>query len=113
MGLWALGEALRNAVGLPLPGGVIGCALLYGLLHIRPQLAAPLEPGCDLLIAHLILFFIPAVLSIIAYPALFGTLGTKLLFTLVAGTVIMMVSVGLLAQFLSRRPAVVSRKEQS
>lgn len=102
---WAAGQWLAGVSGVPLPGGVIGFAMLFLLFAVWPRCFSTVARGAELLLDNLLLFFLPAVLSIIAYPALFGLLGLKLLAALIIGTAAMMASVGLLAQFLMRRRA--------
>lgn len=60
-----LGEVLRRAIGLPLPGSVIGMVLLLGWLALvrkeRPTLAAV----TGWLTAHLSIMFVPAAVGLV------------------------------------------------
>lgn len=98
-----LGEWIVGLLGMPIPGGVLGFFLLLGLFALWPAFSEYMAAGSALFLNNLLLFFIPAVMSIIAHPEFFGFLGLKLLIVLVTGTAFMMVSVGLSSQWLLRR----------
>ncbi len=100
--LWFVGEALRSAFDLPLPGGIIGFAVLLTAFALFRHSFELVRPGADLLLDNLILFFMPPVLSVIAYPQFFGFLGLKLILILIIGTALMMAAMGLLAQWMLR-----------
>uniref|UniRef100_UPI001F09C793 CidA/LrgA family protein n=1 Tax=Pseudomonas aeruginosa TaxID=287 RepID=UPI001F09C793 len=62
---WWAGGWLAKAIGLPLPGGVVGLAallLLFASGLLRP---AWLQAGAGLLLAEMLLFFIPALMSLL------------------------------------------------
>ena len=66
---WWAGGWLAKAIGLPLPGGVVGLAallLLFASGLLRP---AWLQAGAGLLLAEMLLFFIPALMSLLDYGA--------------------------------------------
>ncbi|MBB4002181.1 MAG: CidA/LrgA family protein [Aurantimonas endophytica] len=54
------GEAITVALGLPLPGPVIGMALLFSFLLLRKSVPASLGKVGDGLLANLSLLFVPA-----------------------------------------------------
>ncbi len=93
----AAGELLHALVGLPVPGTVIGMALLLlGLtLYGREGRAASL-PAADALLPYLALFFVPPGVSAVmgvgkllpVWPAVaLGILGSSVLTLIVAGRV--------------------------
>ena len=100
--LWAAGSWAAEVFAIPIPGGVVGMAALFGLLATRIVRPEWVEAGADLLIRHLQLFFIPAVLAMLSYPLLFGPLGLKILISLIIGAFVVMVSVGLAVQWMMR-----------
>jgi holin-like protein len=66
------GEALARAFALPIPGPVIGMALLFAALLARgrPE-PAPLGRTADALLTHLGLLFVPAGVGVVLHlPAL-------------------------------------------
>ncbi len=97
-----LGELLRAAFGLPIPGPVIGMFLLAAILVLRGRrvagagIPAPLERTAEALIAHMGLLFVPAGVGIIAeagllqqqwLPILAGLVGSTVLGVAVTGAV--------------------------
>jgi holin-like protein len=76
LGYDLVGEALRNAGHLPVPGSVIGMLLLAFMLiaqprdrtppSARPMLSADLERVSHSLISHMGLLFVPAGVGVIA-----------------------------------------------
>ena len=101
--LWAGGSWLAEALAIRIPGGVVGIMALFALLATRILRPEWVEAGADLLIRHLQLFFIPAVMSLLSYPLLFGPLGLKILISLIIGAFVVMASVGLSVQWFMRR----------
>ncbi len=64
-----LGEALSFALGLPVPGPVIGMALLVGWLRLRPAAYAQLRETSLGLLRHLSLLFVPAGVGVMLHAA--------------------------------------------
>jgi holin-like protein len=63
-----VGEFIAQALGLPIPGPVIGMVLLFGLLQIRaPKPESDLVRAADGLLKHLQLLFIPVGVGVIEY----------------------------------------------
>jgi holin-like protein len=56
----AIGEVLSFSLKLPVPGPVIGMALLVGWLRLRPQAYAQMRDTSLGLLRHLSLLFVPA-----------------------------------------------------
>lgn len=54
------GELLVRSLGLPIPGPVIGLALLFLTLLIRGRVGDELKHGASSLLQHLSLLFVPA-----------------------------------------------------
>ena len=54
------GELAVRLAGLPLPGPVVGTALLLGLLALRGGVPAPLGDAARVLLTNLSLLFVPA-----------------------------------------------------
>ncbi|AKQ54612.1 CidA/LrgA family protein [Bordetella hinzii] len=86
---WA-GQALAQWGGLPVPGGVIGLALVLLLLGsgvLRPQ---HIRRGASWLLAEMLLFFVPAVMCLLDHRELAGMLGLKILAVIALGTLLVM-----------------------
>lgn len=65
-----IGEVIARTLGLPLPGPVIGMALLLGVLAVRGREPEALGRTCDELLRHLSLLFVPAGVGVLVYLGL-------------------------------------------
>jgi len=61
------GEAVVFMLGLPIPGAVVGMALLFLYLVARGREDADLDTFTTTFLRHLSLFFIPATVGIMAH----------------------------------------------
>ncbi|ENV82692.1 hypothetical protein F941_01457 [Acinetobacter bouvetii DSM 14964 = CIP 107468] len=89
--IWWMGALIQRKFNLPISAGVIGlllltAALLSGLFKLQW-----IKQGSDLILAELVLFFVPIVVGLIKYKALFLTQGWQLIVAVVLGTVCVMV----------------------
>ena len=90
LGLYLLGCQLALWLTLPIPGGVIGMALLllaFAFGWVKP---AALQLGAGLLMAEMPLFFIPALMSLLDYGALLRNDGWRILLVIAASTLMVM-----------------------
>lgn len=91
LGVFSLaGDAAVRLAGMPIPGGVVGMLLVLVLLASRRMHIGTLRRGSRLLLSEMLLFFIPAVMSLLDHGELLGMLGLKLLVVIVLGTVLVM-----------------------
>jgi len=68
---WLAGELLVRLLHIPLPGQIVGMALLLLALHRGWVKLAAIREAADLLLKHMMLLFVPVVVGIIVYyPAL-------------------------------------------
>lgn len=91
----AAGQGLAAALGLPVPGGVIGLGLVFLLLASGWLRVHTVRRGARLLIGEMLLFFVPAVMSLLDHGEFLGVLGLKLLATIALGTVLVMAGTAL------------------
>jgi holin-like protein len=63
------GEVLARAIALPVPGPVIGMALLLAALAIRRNIPAELHDTAQGLLRHLSLLFVPAGVGVMLHLA--------------------------------------------
>lgn len=103
---FAAGAAAARALGLPLPGGVVGMLLLLAALRLGLVRAQWLERGAAWLFRHMLLFFIPAAVGAIQYPELLGADGARALGVVAASTVLVMAVTGATVEWLARRRGV-------
>jgi holin-like protein len=113
-----LGEFIRAACHLPVPGPVIGMFLLAGALGVRIKLTGasrtpiPLKTAAETLIANMGLLFVPAGVGIIAESDLIRKEWIPISIALVGSTMLSLVVTGLvmhhLMRFSSRRRVTVT-----
>ena len=90
LGLYLLGCQIAAWLAMPIPGGVIGMALLllaFAFGWVKP---AALKLGAGLLMAEMLLFFIPALMSLLDYGALLRDDGWRILLVIGASTLMVM-----------------------
>ena len=90
LGLYLLGCQIAEWLAWPIPGGVIGMALLllaFAFGWVKP---AALQLGAGLLMAEMLLFFIPALMSLLDYGALLRDDGWRILLVIGASTLMVM-----------------------
>jgi holin-like protein len=89
---WAGGCAVTRLAGIPVPGSFIGLLALLGLLltgAVEPRLV---ERGAAWLLAEMLLFFVPAVVAVLAHPEFLGLTGLKVLLVILVSTVMVMLA---------------------
>ncbi len=97
------GEVLARALHLPVPGPVIGMALLFAGLLLRGREAPPaLQTSADALLGNLGLLFVPAGVGVVLYLPLLARDWAPLSLGVLAGTLAAIAFTGRLAQWLLR-----------
>lgn len=96
---------LVSLLHIPIPGSVIGIALLFTLLKLRIVRLEWVETGATWLIAQMLLFFIPSAVGIINYKSLVISSGPAILLVIIISTAVVMISSGAIAQWLSSKRA--------
>ena len=86
-----IGETLARGLGLPVPGPVLGMALLLLGCLLVPGLAARVMPTAQGVLAHLSLLFVPAGVGVISHLDVLGASGPALLAVLVASTALALI----------------------
>ena len=98
------GEVVARALHLPVPGPVIGMALLFAGLLLRGREAPPaLDAVADGLLGNLGLLFVPAGVGVVLYLPLLARDWAPLSLAVVVGTLSAIAFTGRLAQWLLRR----------
>ena len=91
------GEAVARGLGVPIPGPVIGMALLFALLLLRDRIASriptamsgdTLEKTGQGLLSHLSLLFIPAGVGVVQNLGVFAEYGVALGAAIVISTIL-------------------------
>ena len=87
-----VGEVVVRSLGLPVPGPVLGLALLVGLLRVRPTVADRLRPTIGVILANLSLMFVPAGVGVIGNLDVLSEDWLALLVVLVLSTLLAMLA---------------------
>ena len=90
--IWWVASVIQRTFNLPVSAGVIGLllvlfALLSGLFKLQW-----IKTGSDFILGELVLLFIPCVVGIIKYKALFLTQGWQLILAVFIGTICVMLA---------------------
>lgn len=101
-----IGELFVHIIHIKIPGSIIGLALLFICLKTKLIKLNWVEMGAKFLTAHLLLFFIPAAVGVVNYSYIFGLIGAKLLLVIFISTILVMISTGLVADFILHRKKV-------
>lgn len=97
------GEVVARAFGLPVPGPVIGMALLFLALLLRGGPGENLRQTAGTLLQHLSLLFIPAGAGIMLYGDLIAAEWLPLAAALVGSTVLAIIVTALVLDALVKR----------
>jgi len=82
------GEALARLFGWPVPGPVLGMALLFALMLASARVAELVTPTGTGILRHLSLLFVPAGVGVVGHLQQLGTNGLGLALALIVSTVL-------------------------
>ena len=97
------GEVLAQLFALPIPGPVIGMALLFAALALRGGPSPELRDTAQNLLQHLSLLFVPAGVGVMLHFHRIGDEWLPLAASLVGSTVLTIAVTALVLRALSRR----------
>ena len=90
LALYLLGCQMAVWFAWPIPGGVIGMVLLLLAFALGVVKPAALQMGAGLLMAEMLLFFIPALMSLLDYGGLLRSDGWRILLVIGVSTLMVM-----------------------
>ena len=99
------GEVIARALSLPVPGPVIGLALLFATLVVRGAVADDLRDTANGLLAHLSLLFVPAGVGVMVYLDRIGREWLAIFTALIVSTVLTIAVTALVLRAMLRRSA--------
>lgn len=94
---------LAELLHLPIPGSILGIIVIFALLKMNMIKLTWIEQGANLLLAELLLFFIPSAVGIMKYIPLLESDGLRILVVVISSTFIVMLSSGLIASRITKR----------
>jgi holin-like protein len=97
------GEALVRAADLPIPGPVLGMALLLVVLLVRGPASESMTDAADGLAKHLSLLFVPAGTGVMLHVAQIEAEWVPIVAAIAASTVLAMAASALTFQWIVRR----------
>ena len=97
------GEAIARLADLPIPGPVIGMALLLAALLVRGRASESVTVCADGLARHLSLLFVPAGTGVMLHVAQIEAEWKPIAAAIVVSTVLAIASAALTFQWLARR----------
>lgn len=100
--LYLLGGQIAAWLAWPIPGGVIGLVLLLAAFASGRVQPAALQLGAGLLMAEMLLFFIPALMSLLDYGALLRSEGWRILLVIGVSTLLVMLATALTVELVCR-----------
>lgn len=111
--IWWIASIIQRTLNLPVSAGVIGLllvllALLSGVFKLQW-----IKTGSDFILGELVLLFIPCVVGIIKYKALFLTQGWQLILAVFIGTICVMVATAYSVYFGFKLEARLKQKRHS
>ena len=99
---WWLADEASSSLHLPFSGGVVGLFVLVALLlsgWVRP---AAIELGANWLLANMLLFFIPLVVSVVQFTHLLKTQGLTLFLDIGLGFASVMLATAFTVEWVCR-----------
>ncbi len=98
-----VGESIVSFTGLPVPGPVVGMAILFAGLLFKGSLPSGLSRTADTLIANLALLFVPAGVGVLLHIKLIGADLVPISISLVGSTLLTIAVTGTTMAWLDRK----------
>lgn len=98
-----VGEVLVRTLGVPVPGPVVGMALLLSALVLRPAWLGAIKPTAQTLLQHLSLLFVPAGVGVMLHLQRLGDEALAIGVALVLSTWVGLASAALTMSWLMKR----------
>lgn len=96
-------NALAGVLELPVPGGILGIAVLFLLLQTKVIKVEWIDIGAKWLLAEMLLFFIPPAVGMMEHGDLIRESGLQLLAAVTGSVLVVMVGSGLIADKMAGR----------
>lgn len=98
-----LGELIHVITRIPVPGPVIGMALMFAALQWRLIGLGRVKPAADVLTRNLALFFVPPGVGLMVYGDLLREQGLVIILAALLSTLAVLIVTGWLYQLIARR----------
>lgn len=97
------GEVIALALGLPVPGPVIGLVLLFAALVLRGAIPDPIRDTANNLLQHLSLLFVPAGVGVVVHAATLRDQWFPIVIALIVSTALTIAITALVLDRLAQR----------
>ena len=104
-----MGTAI-HVLGLPMPGAVIGLLLFTACLFLGWIKLDWVEQSSEFLLKHMLLFFVPMTVMTMRLEPVLRAHWAALLVSIAVSTLAVMLSTGLVAEFLLHKEGAVEKK---
>ena len=98
--IWGISTLLVWITKLPFPSALVGLILFFGLLYTKIIPEKWIRTTCEFLLQHIIIFFIPIIVGVIAYKELLIENWVLLLVMTVVPTLLTMVGTAVITEWL-------------
>ncbi len=102
LAFYAVGRQLVLWFNLNIPPGVVGLALLLAVFAFGWLSPEQLQRGAALLMGEMLLFFIPAVMSLLDQGTLIKNQGWKIILIIIISTVLVMLGTAITVELIYR-----------
>jgi len=102
LAIYLLGTQLAVWLAWPVPGGVVGLGLLLATFAMGLVKPAALQLGAGVLMAEMLLFFIPALMSLLDYGGLLRNEGWRILLVIGLSTLAVMLVTAFTVEWVCR-----------
>lgn len=102
LGVTMLSNGITQMLHLKVPGSILGILLVIVLLQTKVIRLEWIESGANLLIAELMLFFIPSAVGVIQYKQVMVTDGMRFEGVILLSTLTVMVCTGFLSEIVNK-----------
>lgn len=96
---WFASELVVKLFKLPVSGGILGLGIVLLLLVTKHLKLDSIRRGAQLLLADMLLFFIPAVLAVLEHQEFIGLLGLKIFLVIMLSTIAVMLITALVVDY--------------
>jgi len=101
-GVTMLGNGVTQVLNLKVPGSIIGILLVIVLLWTNLIRLEWIESGANILIAELMLFFIPSAVGVVQYKQVMVADGMRFELVILLSTLTVMVCTGFLSEMVNK-----------
>ncbi|HYK73499.1 MAG TPA: CidA/LrgA family protein [Pseudoneobacillus sp.] len=98
-----LGAGVKHFISIPIPASMIGLVLLLIALFTKIVKIEWIEKGGNLLLAELMLFFVPSAVGIVNYNDILSWQGIEMVVIIGVSTFIVMATTAFTANFIQKR----------